>query len=110
MTSAIALFSNLDITKTTADLGRVVQAPQEWISIGIHILSVSGTNPTAEFRIQWSFDNVNWADTVPRDVIGTATFPVNVIKRFAVQAPYWRLIVVVGGTNPVFTATANALT
>lgn len=109
MAAAIALFSNFDITKTTADAGRVVQAPQEWISVGINITAVTGTNPTAEFRVQWSFDNVNWADTVPRDVIGTATQPVSVIKRIPVSAPYWRLAVIVGGTSPVFTATANAL-
>lgn len=109
MTAAIALFSNFNITKTTADAGRVVQSPQEWISIGIEVSAVAGTAPTAEFRVQWSFDNITWADSIPKDVIGTATAPVSVIKRFAVLAPYWRLAVVVGGTNPVFTCTANAL-
>lgn len=109
MTSAIALFSNFKITQTTADAGRVVQSPQEWISIGVNISAVSGTDPTAQFRVQWSFDNVTWADTLPQDVIGTATAPVSVIKRFPVSAPYWRLVAVVGGTNPSFTCTANAL-
>lgn len=110
MPSAVALFSNMNLTQTVADAGRVVQSPQEWISIGVNISAVSGTNPTAEFRVQWSFDNITWMDAIPQDVIGTATQPVSVIKRLAVLAPYWRLAVKVGGTNPSFTCTANALT
>lgn len=109
MTTAIALFSNYDIKTSTADAGRVVNSQQDWMSIGINISAVSGTNPTAEFRVQWSYDNVSWADSIPKDVIGTATQPVSVIQRFAVKAPYWRLVVTVGGTNPSFTCTANAL-
>lgn len=109
MPTAIALFSNLNITASTADAGRIVNSRLDWMSIGISVSAVTGTNPTAEFRLQWSFDNVVWADSVPRDVIGTATQPVSVIQRFAVKAPYWRLVVVVGGVNPSFTCTANAL-
>lgn len=109
MTTAIALFSNHNITASTVDAGRVVNSQLDWMSIGISISAVSGTNPTAEFRVQWSFDNVVWADGIPRDVIGTATQPVSVIQRFAVKAPYWRLAVQVGGVNPSFICTANAL-
>lgn len=109
MATAIALFSNYDIKTSTTDVGRVVSSQLDWMSVGISISAVTGTNPTAEFRLQWSFDNVVWADSVPRDVIGTATQPVSVIKRFPVLAPYWRLAVVVGGTNPSFVCTANAL-
>ncbi|MDQ0756067.1 hypothetical protein [Arthrobacter sp. B3I4] len=109
MATAVALFSNFNITKTTADAGRVVNSQLDWMSIGIDISAVSGTNPSAEFRLQWSFDNVTWADGIPRDVIGTATAPVSVIARFPVKAPYWRLVVVVSGTSPSFTCTANAL-
>jgi len=109
MPSPIALFANYNITKTTADAGRVVNSPQEWISIGINISAVAGVDPTAEFRVQWSFDNVTWSDSNPRDMIGTATAPVSVIQRFTVKAPYWRLIAVVGGTAPSFICTASAL-
>jgi hypothetical protein len=109
MSTAIALFSNTVITCSTTDAGRVITSTLDWVSIGISISAVSGTNPTAEFRVQWSFDNVVWADSIPRDVIGTATQPVSVIQRFAVKAPYWRLVVTVGGVNPSFTCTANAL-
>ena len=109
MATAIPLFSNYDITKTTADAGRVVNTQLDWVSVGINITAVAGVNPSAEFRLQWSFDNITWADSNPRDVIGTATAPVSVIQRFAVKAPYWRLVVVVSGTSPVFTCTANAL-
>jgi len=109
MATAIALFSNLNLTKTTADAGRVVNSGLDWMSIGIDITAVTGLNASAEFRLQWSFDNITWADSNPRDIIGTATAPVSVIQRFAVKAPYWRLVVVVSGTTPAFTCTANAL-
>lgn len=109
MTTAIALFSNLNITQSSTDVGRIVSSGLDWMSIGISISAVTGTNPTATFRLQWSFDNVVWADANPSDAIGTATQPVSAIQRFAVKAPYWRLAVVVGGTNPSFICTANAL-
>lgn len=109
MATAIALFSNFAITQSTTDIGRVVNSQLDWMSIGISISAVTGINPTATFRLQWSYDNVVWAEANPTDTIGTATQPVSVIQRFAVKAPYWRLAVVVGGTNPSFTATANAL-
>lgn len=109
MATAIALFSNLDITQTTADLGRTVNNQLDWMSIQIAISKVTGTNPTIEFRLQWSFDNVVWSEGIPRDVIGQTDRPASVIQRFPVKAPYWRLAAVVTGTNPVFTCTANAL-
>ena len=109
MATAIALFSNSVISKTTADAGRVVNSQLDWMSININISAVSGVNASVEFRLQWSYDNVNWAESNPRDVIGTATSPVNVIQRFTVKAPYWRLVAEVAGTTPAFTCTANAL-
>lgn len=109
MATIIPLFANHQITATTTDVGRVILSESDWMSININITAVSGTNPTATFRIQWSYDNVYWAEGIPADTIGTATVPVNVIQRFQVKAPYWRLAVVVGGTNPVFTCTANAM-
>jgi hypothetical protein len=107
--TVIPLFSNLNITATTADVGRVILSTLDWMSININITAVTGTNPAATFRLQWSYDNVWWAEANPQDIIGTASAPVNVIQRFPVKAPYWRLAVVVSGTNPVFTCTANAM-
>lgn len=107
--TVIPLFAGLNITASTADSGRPVLSTLDWMSINISISAVTGTNPAAEFRLQWSYDNVIWAEANPRDVIGTATAPVSVIQRFPVKAPYWRLAVTVTGTNPVFTCTANAM-
>lgn len=109
MATIIPLFANQMITETTADVARSILPGSDWMSININITSVTGTNPSATFRLQWSYDNIYWAESNPADVIGTATAPVNVIQRFAVKAPYWRLAVVVSGTNPVFTCTANAM-
>lgn len=109
MATVIPLFSNQQITQTTTDATRTILTSLDWMSINVNITSVTGTNPTATFRIQWSYDNIYWAEANPQDILGTATAPINVIMRFQVKAPYWRLAVVVGGTNPVFTCTANAM-
>lgn len=109
MATIIPLFANQPITATTTDVGRVHLSESDWMSININIAAVTGTNPSAAFRLQWSYDNIYWAEANPADTIGTATAPVNIIQRFPVKAPYWRLAVVVAGTNPVFTCTANAM-
>lgn len=107
--TTIPLFSNAQLTQTVADATRSILTAEDWMSVNVNITAVTGTNPTATFRVQWSYDNVYWAEGQPADVIGTATAPVNVISRFQVKAPYWRLAVTIGGTNPSFTCTANAL-
>lgn len=107
--TVIPLFSNQQITATTTDATRSILTSLDWMSINVNITSVTGTSPSAAFRIQWSYDNIYWAEANPADNLGTATGPVNVIQRFAVKAPYWRLAVTVSGTNPVFTCTANAM-
>lgn len=108
MATAIALFSNTVITANTNDVARTLSQTQDWMSVQVLISAVSGTNPSAKFRIQWSFDNITWSDGYPADDIGTATSPVSVVQRANVKAPYWRLAVTVAGTNPSFTCTANA--
>lgn len=108
MATAIALFANAVITANTNDIARTLSQTQDWMAIQLEISAVTGTNPSAAFRVQWSFDNIVWSDANPSDVIGTATAPVTAIQRFQVKAPYWRLAVVVGGVNPSFTCTANA--
>lgn len=107
--TAIPLFSNAQITQTMTDGQRNILTETDWMSVNVNITAVTGANPSATFRIQWSYDGVFWAEAQPPDVLGTATAPVNVIERFQIKAPYWRLAVVVTGTNPVFTCTANAL-
>lgn len=107
--TTIPLFANYNITANAADATRSILTALDWMSVNVNITAVTGTNPTATFRIQWSYDNVYWAEAQPGDILGTATGPVNVISRFQIKAPYWRLVVVVGGTNPSFICTANAL-
>lgn len=107
--TAIPLFSNAQITQTTTDAQRNILTETDWMSVNVNITAVTGTSPAATFRIQWSYDGTFWAEAQPQDILGTATVPVNVIERFQIKAPYWRLAVVVTGTNPVFTCTANAL-
>ncbi len=111
MATAIALFSNAVLTASTNDVARTLPQldyRQDWMAVQISISAVSGTAPSATFKIQWSFDNIVWSDANPGDVIGTASAPVTAVQRFNVKAPYWRLVSTITGTNPSFTCTANA--
>jgi hypothetical protein len=111
MATAIALFSNAVLTASTNDIARSLPQldyRQDWLAVQVSVSAVSGVNPSAKFKIQWSFDNIIWSDANPGDDIGTATAPVTAVQRFAVKAPYWRLVVTITGTNPSFTCTANA--
>lgn len=108
MATAIALFSNAVLTANTNDIARTLSQTQDWMAVQISISAVSGTLPSASFKLQWSFDNIAWSDANPGDVIGTATAPVTAVQRFNVKAPYWRLVATITGTNPSFTCTANA--
>lgn len=109
MATAQPLFANLTITGSANDAARTLPSNPEWMSVQLIVTAVSGTNPSATFHIQWSFDGATWSEANPSDVIGTATAPVSVIQRFEVKAPYWRLAVTVSGTNPSITLTGNAL-
>ena len=106
------MFTAQTITNTQA--GPSVPVPVgdvDFISVGIEVKNVTGTNPSATFGVQWSFDGAVWTDpgSDPEDVIATLTGNGARVKRIPVKAPYWRVGAIVNGTNPSFTVTANAL-
>lgn len=113
MAQGKALFTNRTIG------GGVAAAPSatlpvgevDFISVGIEVVAVSGTNATAIFGVQWSFDGDTWSNPqdMPEDLVATMTDVGIRIKRMPVKAPYWRLAAQVTGTNPSFTVTGNAL-
>jgi hypothetical protein len=106
------LFTNKTITASAAGASVVVPVGEvDFISVGVQVSAVSGTNPQAIFGVQWSFDGDTWTDpgTDPEDVIATLTAPGARVKRIPVKATYWRIGALVSGTNPSFTVTANTL-
>lgn len=106
------LFTSQTITQSIAAPSVAVPVGNvDFISVGVTVNAVSGTNPSALFGVQWSFDGAVWTDAGadPEDVIATLTGPGSRVKRIPVKAPYWRVGAVVSGTNPSFTCTGNAL-
>lgn len=106
------LFTNRTITQSAAAGSVTVPVGDvDFISVGIDVTAVSGTNPQAVFGVQWSFDGDRWTDPAvdQEDVIATLTAPGCRVKRIPVKATYWRVGALVSGTNPSFTVTANTL-
>lgn len=107
------LFTNRTITGTAAAPSMILPIGDiDFISVGIQVVALSGTNPSAVFGIQWSFDGIEWTnpmDIPDEDVVASMTEVGIRIKRMPIKAPYWRLAAQVTGTNPSFTVTGNAL-
>lgn len=106
------LFTGKTITQTIA--GGSVAVPigdVDFIALGVSVANVTGTNPSATFAVQWSFDGDTWSDALadPEDTIATFTAAGMRCKRIPVKATYWRLGAVVSGTTPSFSVTANSL-
>lgn len=106
------LFTNRTITGSAASQSITVPVTTaDYISVGVQVSDVSGTNPQAVFQVQWSFDGDVWTDpgADPEDIICTLSAPGNRVKRIPVKATYWRVGAQITGTNPSFTVTANTL-
>ena len=106
------LFTSKTLTGTIA--GGSVPVPVgdvDFISVGVTVSAVTGTNPTATFAVQWSFDGDVWSDPLadPEDTVATFTATGCRVRRIPVKATYWRLGAVIGGNVPSFTVTANVL-
>lgn len=113
MAHGVNLFTNRTITGTVAAPSQILPiSTVDFISVGIEVVALSGTNPSATFGVQWSFDGATWTnpmDIPDEDVVAAMTSTGVRIKRMPVKAPYWRLAAQLAGTNPSFTVTGNAL-
>ena len=83
----------------------------DFISVGVEVLSATGTGAQMIAGIQWSFDGDSWTNPLddPADQIATFTGPKLVIKRMPIKAPYYRLAAQVTGSGASFSVTGNAL-
>jgi hypothetical protein len=73
-----------------------------WVEIVI--TAVSGTTPTADFKVQESDDNSTWKDLVTFDQI---TAVGRHARKVQSKRRYLRLARTIGGTTPSFTTTAG---
>lgn len=78
------------------------------LDLAVNVSAVSGTTPSLTVSLQWSMDGVNWDTPSPADAFTAITAVGNVVERFAVKAPSYRITWVVSGTTPSFTVTAIA--
>lgn len=110
MPSGKNLFTGKTITGLAASPSAALPVDRvDFISVGVQVATVAGTNPAATFGVQWSFDGDSWTNPSdnPEDQIGTATGPAYFIKRMPVKAPYWR--VAAYNVTGSLTVTGNAL-
>ena len=81
--------------------------PGEWLSILIAVTAASGTTPTLDCKVQWSFDGVTFVDAETADSFAQITGVKSVVKQFVVKGPLYRLVYTIGGTTPSFTFSAS---
>ena len=77
----------------------------QFVSVGVDVTAFSGTTPTLDLIVEWSFDNVNWsAGESPltfAQILGIKSTHIMA----QVRAPYMRVRWTLGGTTPSFTFT-----
>lgn len=77
------------------------------LSAIVNITAITGTTPTADVKIQWSNDNVNWFDAETPDAFTQITTVKGVAKLFLVKGAFARSSVTVAGTTPAVTGTVS---
>lgn len=69
------------------------------------VTTLGGSSPTADLTVQFSDDKIDWADEDAfAQIVATGISRLNVAARYR----YMRVKIVLGGTNPAFTASLRA--
>jgi hypothetical protein len=77
------------------------------LGVLVNVTVITGTTPTADVKIQWSADAVNWFDAETPDVFTQITTVKGCAKVFTVKAAFARSSVTVAGTTPAVTGTVS---
>ena len=77
------------------------------LAVVVNVTAITGTTPTADVKIQWSNDNVNWFDAETPDAFTQITTVKGAAKVFTVKAAFARSSVTVAGTTPAVTGTVS---
>lgn len=94
------------VTATGAGAGFTVP-PGNTVSVQIVVSAVSGTSPSATFKVQWSEDGATWCDVEPAEDFTAITAVKSTAKSFIPKGPNMRLAWTVSGTTPSFTTKAT---
>lgn len=77
--------------------------PAQQLQLFVDVTAVSGT-PTLDLAVEWSPDGGStWFPGDPADSFTQITAAKNVVERFAVKAPDYRIVWTIAGTTPSFT-------
>jgi hypothetical protein len=73
------------------------------LNLLVDATAVSGTGPSMTLSVQWSVDQVVFAAADPADEFTAITAPAALARRFALKAPFYRVVWTIAGTLPSFT-------
>src|SRR5688572_8225414 len=79
------------------------------LNLLLDITAVTGTSPTLDVAIEWSFDGgTTWAPADTADTFAQRTAAAKRAKQFTVKAGTYRIVWTIGGTaTPTFTFSAS---
>jgi hypothetical protein len=77
------------------------------VCVVLSVIAISAGG-SADFHIQWSLDNIVWAESSPPDKFDTITAPTAVVQQFNVKGKYWRAVCNLAGPTPSVTGSANS--
>lgn len=80
------------------------------IALAVDVTAVSGTSPTMDLAVEWSFDGNTWFPADSADSFTQITAAAKAVKSFAPKASQARLVWTIAGTTPSFTFSATQLT
>lgn len=73
------------------------------LALLLDVTVASGTSPTLTVSVEWSMDGATWAPAETADAFTQVTGITRKVRTFAVKAPHYRVVWVIGGTTPSFT-------
>ena len=80
------------------------------LSVLVDVTAASGTVPTLDTTIEWSFDGTNFAVVDgTQDLLAQVTAAAKKVKTFTVRAQWYRIVWTITGTTPSFTFAVSAL-
>jgi hypothetical protein len=96
--------------KTVSGQTGAVPVMASWVGVGVDCTAVSGTTPTLDVSLQWSFDGVNFSAGESPVTFAQITAAKSTHVLVQARAPYMRVMWTVGGTTPSFTFAVNTFT
>ena len=78
------------------------------LALLVDVSAASGTTPTLDVSVEWSYDGTNWAVGDTADTFAQLTAAAKKVKSFTSKARYARVRWTIGGTTPSFTLAVSS--